>query len=156
MRILVLCAAFGLLFSSGPVWGQPPPLLREGQELVPAVPPVIWRATAAKVNGEVVIQLSYPGVRITDKKDAQGVTVTVAAWEDARPLTFGKEVRAYSGGGRSLSEEAVLKALAELVPVVCFVRSKPDDPKRPDPFYRSVFRDDAVLLVFEEKSLGLR
>jgi len=37
--------------------------------------------------------------------------------------------------------------------VVCFVRSKPDDPEQPDPFYTAMFRDDTVLLVFRRKDL---
>ncbi len=148
MRISVFCLALGLLFSAAPVWGQlPPPRLRKGEELVPTVPPAIYRATAAQVKGEVVVRLACPSVRITDKKDAQGVTLTVYVWEDMKPLTLGKELKAYSPTGKPLSKEAVLKALAAKVSVVCFVRSKRDDPEQPDPFYAAMFRNDAVLLV---------
>lgn len=64
---------------------------------------------------------------------------------------MGKEVKAYSQAGKPLGEEAVLKALAKQVSVVCFVRANPDDPEQPDPFYTALFRDDTVLLVLEGK-----
>jgi hypothetical protein len=154
MRISVFCVPLGLLFSAVPSWSQPFPSLKKGEELVPPVPPFIYRATAAEVKGEVVVRLSVPSGRITDKKDSQGVTVTVGVWVDMKPLTLGKGVKAYSQAGKLLSKEAVLKALAKQVPVVCFVRRKPDDPERPDPFYTGMFRDDAVLLVFQRKDVS--
>ena len=148
MRISVFCVTLVLLLSAIPVWGQPYPSLEKGDELVPTVPPVIYRAIAAEVKGEIVVRLSVPSIKMTDKKDARGVTMTVEVWGYMKPLTLGKEVKAYSPAGKPLSKEAVLKALATKVPVVCFVRSKPDNPEQPDPFYAAMFRNDAVLLVF--------
>jgi hypothetical protein len=153
MRISVCSVALGLLFSAVPGWSQPPPSLKKGEELVPKVPPAVYRATVAEVKGEVVVRLSGPSMRITDKKDAQNVTETVYVWEDLKPLTLGKEVKAYSQAGKSLSKEAVLRALAKQVSVVCFVRLKPDDPELPDPLYSAMFRDDTVLLVFQGNDL---
>lgn len=154
MRISILnVVLLVILLSAGSGWGQPFPLLKKGEELVPTVSPAIYRATATEVNGEVVIRLSSPGARITDKKDAQGVTVTVCVWEDRKPLTLGKEVKAYNQAGKPLSKESVLKALAKKVSVVCFVRSKPNDPVLPDPLYTSMFRKDVVLLVFRAHDL---
>ncbi len=147
MRILVFGVVFGLLFSIGPAWGQPYDMLKRGEELVPEVPPAIWRATAVEVKGEVVVRLSRPSLRITDKRNAQNVTETVQVWAvDTKPLTLGKEVKAYSQAGKPLGKEAVLKALATQASVVCFVRAT-DDLEPPDPFYTAMFRDDAVLLV---------
>jgi len=153
MRISAFCLPLGLLLSAVPAWGQPPPLLKKGEALVPAVPPSIYRATAAEVKGEVVVRLSVPSARITDKKDAENVTVMAYVWEDMKPLALDKEVKAYSQAGKLLSKEAVLKALAKQVSVVCFVLTKPDDPERPDPFYTAMFRDDTVFLVFQGKAL---
>jgi hypothetical protein len=153
MRISLFCVLFGLLFCAVPGWGQPPPTLKKGEELVPPVPPAIYRATAAEVKGEVVVRLSGPSDRVTDKKDAQNVTAMVDVWADLKPLTLGKEVNAYSQTGKPLSKEAVLKALAKQATVVCFVRLKPDDPEQPDPFYTALFRDDTVLLVFKAEAL---
>jgi hypothetical protein len=151
MRSSILYVALGLLSSASPTWGQPvPPLLKKGEELVPtARPNFVYRATAAEVNGKVVIRLSCPSLRLTGKKDAQNVSLGVYVWEDQKPLTLGKEVKAYSQAGKTLSKKAVLRALAKQVPVVHFVRRTPDDPERPDPFYMALFRDDTVLLVFQ-------
>ena len=125
--------------------------MKKGEELVPPVRPAIYRATAAEVDGDVRIRLSYPSVRTTGK----GAQMRQAfVWEERKkPLTLGKEVKAYSQAGKPLSKEAVLKALAKQVSVVCFVRANPDDPEQPDPFYAAMFRDDTVLLVLEAKSL---
>jgi hypothetical protein len=153
MRGSVAYMALGLLLSTASAWGQPYPPLKKGDELAPAVPPRIYRATAAEVTGKVVVQLSGPSARITDKKDAQGVTVTVHVWKDLKPLTLGKEIKAYSRAGRPLSNAAVLKALATQVSVVCFVRLNPDDPEQPDPLYTAMFRDDTVSLVFQGNDL---
>jgi hypothetical protein len=95
------------------------------------------------VDGDVRIRLSFPSVRTSGKERA-----IVYVWEERKkPLTLGKEVKAYSQAGKPMSEEAVLKALAKQVSVVCFVRVNPDDPERPDPFYTAMFRDDTVLVV---------
>ncbi len=150
MRRSVYFVALGLLFSAVLALGQMlPPTVKKGDELVPAVRPVIYRATAAEMNGEVVVRLSYPTARLNGKKDAHNVSQWVHVWEERRPpFTFGKEVKAYSQAGKPMSKEAVLKALAKPAAVVCFVRASPDEPERPDPFYTAVFRDDTVLLVF--------
>ncbi|MGH7171021.1 MAG: hypothetical protein ACRELF_04715 [Gemmataceae bacterium] len=151
MRNSVLYVTLGLLFFTSPTWSQPvPPLLKKGEELVPtARPNFVYRATAAEVDDKVVIRLSSPSLRLTGKKDAQNVSLGVYVWEDNKPLTLGKEVKAYSQAGKTLSKEAVLKALAKQVPVVHFVRRKRDDPELPDPFYMVLFRDDTVLLVLQ-------
>ncbi len=153
MRSLVLCAALGFLAFASPAWGQPLiPLLKKGEELVPAArPDFAYRATAAEVNGKVMIRLSSPSARRTGKTDARNLTLLVYVWEDWKPLTLGKEVKAYSQAGKMLSNEAVLKALAKPVSVVYFVRAKPDDPEQPDPFYMALFRDDTVVLVFQSQ-----
>ena len=153
MRISLCWVPLGLLLCAVPGWGQPPPMLKKGDELFPPVRPRIYRATAAEVKGEVVVRLSGPSPRVTDKKDARNVTAMVYVWEDVKPLALGKEVKAYSRTGKPLSKEAVLKALAKRVSVVCFVRLKPDDPETPDPIYAALFRDDTVLLVFKSEAL---
>ena len=103
-----------------------PPELKKGEELVPPVRPNIYRATAAEADGEVVIRLSCPSLRSTEK-DAQRTSVYV--WEKRKePLTLGKDVKAYSQAGKPLSKEAVLNALAKPVAVICFVRDNPDRP----------------------------
>jgi hypothetical protein len=145
--------ALGLLFSAAPSWGQPYPRFKTGEEVAPAVPPRIYRATAAEVKGDVVVQLTGRSARITDKKDVQGVTLTVHVWENMKPLTLGKEIKAYSQAGKPLSKEAVLKALAKQVSVVCFVRLQPGDPEQPDPLYTAMFRYDTVVLVFHGNDL---
>ncbi len=149
MRSSVFYAALGLLFFTVPAWGQlAPPMLEKGkgEELAPPVQPFIYRATAAEVDGKVVIRLSWPSLQTTGKGAQKDL---VYVWEKRKePQTLGKDVKAYSQAGKPLSKEAVLKALAKPVAVVCFVRANADDPERPDPFYTAMFRDDAVLLVF--------
>lgn len=152
MRSSVLFVAVGLLSTTAPAWGQPLiPLLRKGEEPVPtARPNFVYRAVAAEVEGKVVIRLSHPSARFTGKRTADGASEVVYVWEDMKqPLTLGKEVKAYSQAGKALGKEAVLKALAKQVSVVHFVRAKREDPEQPDPFYMAMFRDDAVLLVFQ-------
>ncbi len=150
MRITAFIA---MLICSNAGWAQPYPLLKKGDELAPAVPPRIYRATALEGKSEVVIQLRSRNARITDKKDADNVTVMAYVWEDMKPLTLDKEIKAYSQAGKPLDKEAVLKALAKQTAVVCFVRVGPDDPERPDPIYAAMFRDDTVFLVFQGKDL---
>ena len=156
MRILVFCVFFGLLFSISPAWGQPCEMLKEGEELAPQKnPPVFLRATATEVKGEVAVWLSRPVIRWTVKRNAQipetgytyPVSGAVLVWAaDKRPLTLGKEVKAYSQSGKPLSKEAVLKALSKQATVVCFERAT-DDLEPPDPFYTAMFRDDTILLM---------
>lgn len=153
MRISVVCAAFGLLYFAATGWAQPYPPLKKGEELAPAVPPSIYRATATEVKGEVVVQLTGRAARITDKKDTQGITWPVYVWADTKPFTLGKEVKAYGQDGKPLGKEAVLKALAKRVSVVCFVRLEPGDPGKPDPLYTAMFRADTVFLTFHGNDL---
>jgi len=108
MRIFI-----AMLICSSSGWAQPYPLLKKGEELAPAVPPQIYRATAVEVKGEVVIKLRSRNDRITDKKDADNVTLMAYVWEDTKPLTLGKDVKAYSQGGKSLDKAGGIKRISE-------------------------------------------
>lgn len=134
-------------------WGQPR-AVKDGEIIKPApeIAPQICKATAIKKDGKVVIHITGPELLIRRKdpvdKDSKD---WVVAWTKRDSLVLGKQIRAYKPSGKKLDEAAVLKALAKLVAVACFQRMHKDAPEMPDPFYRGVFRDDIVILVYEAK-----
>ena len=151
MRKLAYWLSLGLLLLPAYVSGQPTPI-RKGDKLAPAVAPSVSMASAVERGGEVVVQISLPGIRLTEKTE-KNVKGWVYVWEAVAPMTLGKQVLAYTPAGKRSDKEAVVKALARPVPVACFVRKNPDDPELPDPAYAGVFRDDTVLLVFKAQDM---
>ncbi|MBI2806463.1 MAG: hypothetical protein HYX68_15895 [Planctomycetes bacterium] len=146
MRRLKIPILFALLLlPTAHSSGQPGPI-GKGDVVAPAVAPKVYMATAAQRGGEVVIRVSAPGMRLTNKdKDGKG---WVYCWTEMAAMTLDKQVLAYNPAGKRLDRKAVVKALIKPVLVVCFIRMTPHDPKRPDPAYAGVFKDGTVLLVF--------
>jgi hypothetical protein len=141
--VLLLPAAYGS--------GQPAPI-KEGEvvKLAPTVAPMVYMATAVERDGEVVVRVSAPAMRLTVKN---GKTSVVYCWEEVAPMTLDKQVLAYNPAGKRLDKKAVVKALTQPVSVACFIRMTPDDPETPDPAYAGVFKDETVLLVFQAKDM---
>jgi hypothetical protein len=54
---------------------------------------------------------------------------------------------------KPLEPKALLKALSQPRGVAVFVRSYTNDPPTPAPFYRSLFRSDAILLVIKAEDI---
>src|SRR6185369_13205141 len=80
------------------------------------------------------------------------VNTIVMGGEEGRPMTLGKQVRAYRPDGKEADAAAVLKALKEPGPVACFTRGQQaptDKPQAPDAFYLKVLREDGIALVFD-------
>ena len=152
MRRMILLAlgVFILLVSLG--WSQPSGV-GKNEKRAPNVEPHVFRATATEVKGEVVVQVACPCIRLPYDAERKPLQGTVYVWEEIKPLTLGKEVAAYSQAGRPVGKEAVLKALAKPTMAVCFVRSNADDPERPDPVFLEVFREEAVILVYNAKDI---
>lgn len=150
MRIAIVGLIFGSLVIAAAGQGQPLGL-RPGEvvERAPDVAPKICRATAAEHDGELVVRISAPAVRLQER-DANNPRGRgwMQCWAESFPLVLGRQVQAYSTSGRLLDKQAVAKALAQPTGVVCFERLHPDDAENPDPAYASLFRDDVVLLVF--------
>ena len=153
MRVNFALLGIGLLFVAFPAWAQPRGV-KEGEVILaaPAVAPHIYRATAVKQDGKVVIRISARETllrsRNTDHKEAKD---WIDCWTEMDPLLFEQQIRAYKPSGDKINEEAVLEALKKPVAVVCFQRTHKSDPELPDPFYTKAFRDDVVILVFEAK-----
>ena len=153
LRAKVAGLGIGLLLVAFPIWAQPRGV-KEGEviEAAPAVAPNIYRATAVKQDGHVVIQVSARESLLRNRAPDQKETKDwIDCWTKIDPLIFEQQIRAYKPSGDRINEAAVLEALAKPVAVVCFQRTHTSDPELPDAFYTGLFRDDVVILVFEAK-----
>ena len=141
MRVLILSVVLTVV-PAGTAQDKPPP----------GPHPVLWLASATQQNGKVVVQISMPGLPPPpmDPKDkpAEG-----SVWVELRKVTLGKTVQALRINGERAEPKTVLKALAKPKGVAVFVRTKENDPRRPDPFYLALLRDDTLVLVVNEKDI---
>jgi hypothetical protein len=122
--------------------------------------PKLWQASAAKVDGKVLIQIARPVEQATPDGGprADGVVIqpsgSVMNWvNDSKKLTLGKNVIAFRTDGKVMEPDAVLKALAKSKGVAVFVRSNPSNTTRPEAFYLDLLREDAIALVAEQKDI---
>ncbi len=151
--VCVALLGTGLLGVALPAWSQPRGV-KDGEviEEAPAVAPNLYRATAVKQDGEVVIRISARETRLKKREPGNKESKDwIDCWTEMDPLIFGQQIRAYKPSGESIKEAALLEALAKPVAVVCFQRAHISDPEKPDSFYMGLFRDDVVILVFEAK-----
>ena len=131
----------------------------QDKEAPPGLPPRLWRASASRQDGKIVILLGMP------MKRAKGVVVkrpdgtsmlpaeTETYWGEFSKVDLGRTVKAFCVNGKPLEPDAVLKALAEPKGVAIFLRARPDEPTRPHPFYLALFREGTVILVINEKDI---
>lgn len=141
----------GLLSVAMAAWGQPRGIKPgEAIDVAPEVEPDLYKATAVKQDGDVMIRISARETRIANvPPDDKKAKPWIACWTEMKPLILGRQIRAYKSTGQKLTDAAVLEALAKPVPVLCFQRKHESDPEQPDAFYANVFRDSVVILVFE-------
>lgn len=153
LRIELALLGIVLLLAACQAWAQPRGV-KEGEviEAAPAVAPNIYRATAVKQDGKVMIRISARETRL-QRRDANHKEAKdwIDCWTEMDPLIFEQQIRAYKPSGDRISEAAVLEALKKTVAAVCFQRVHKSDPELPDPFYTRTLRDDVVILVFEAK-----
>ena len=74
-------------------------------------------------------------------------------WVHLRKVTLGDTVHAFAVDGKPTEPKAVLKALAEPKGVAVFIRSYPNDPLIPAPFYRALLREDTIILVVRAEDI---
>ena len=153
LRMTLAWVAIGVPLVALTAWGQPRGV-KDGEkiEVAPAVAPDIYRATAVKEDGQVVIRVSARENRLVNSDpDDPDAKDWIDCWTEMEPLVLGDQIRAYRPSGEKIDEAALLETLARPAAVACFQRTHKSDPERPDPFYADAFRDDLVLLVFEAK-----
>jgi hypothetical protein len=152
-RVNAALVATGIMLVALPAWAQPRGV-KEGEviEAAPAVAPNIYKATAVKRDGKVMIHISARETRLRNKEpDDKETKDWIDCWTEMAPLVFDEQIRAYKPSGDRINETAILRALAKPVAVACFQRTHKSDPKVPDPFYTGLFRDNVVIFVFEAK-----
>jgi hypothetical protein len=152
MRVLTLLSATLLLFV--PVGSA------QEKDAPPGQPPRLWLASASEQDGKVVIQIAQPaerggpGGRGGFEPGVKTLPATmIMKWFNLRKVTLGKTVQAFRVNGERAEPKSVLKALAKPKGVAVFVRTKENDPRRPDPFYLALLRDDTLVLVVNEKDI---
>jgi hypothetical protein len=126
----------------------------------PGPPPRLWRASASEQDGKVVIQIAKPEERL-GRDGARGLepgvkslpATMVMNWSNLEKVTLGKTVQAFRVSGQRAEPKLVLKALGKPKGVAVFVRSRESDPAMPDPFYLALLREDALVLVVNEKDI---
>jgi hypothetical protein len=123
-------------------------------------PPRLWLASAFDRDGKVVVQIAQleeqggpggpggfePGVKTVP-------ATTVMKWCNLRPVTLGKTAQAFRVNGERVEANLVLKALAKPKGVAVFVRTKESDPANVDPFYLALLREDALVLVVNDRDI---
>ena len=152
MRVLMLLSATLLLFA--------PVGRAQEKDAPPGQPPQLWLASAFEQDGQVVVQIAKPveqGGRGGRGGFEPGVKTlpasTVMKWFNLRKVTLGKTVQALRINGERAEPKTVLKALAKPKGVAVFVRTKENDPRRPDPFYLALLREDTLVLVVNDKDI---
>jgi hypothetical protein len=123
-------------------------------------PPQLWLASASEQDGMVVIQIAKPEERAGVggpggfEPGVKTLPATmVMKWSDLRKVTLGKTAQAFRVNGERAEPKSVLKALGKPKGVAVLVRTKEDDPTRPDPFYLALLREDTLLLVVNHKDI---
>src|SRR5436190_15845073 len=130
------------------VLGLVSPVLAQEKPPAPkGPPPMIALAAAKEEGGAVVVRVSMlrSETRPQPENGRQG-TVMAMVWQEGRPLTLGKQVRAYRPDGKPADAAAVLKALGHPAAAACFVQFTPPGAKEqpleaPDAFYLHVLRE---------------
>jgi hypothetical protein len=152
MRGLTLLSVTLLLFAQ--VGGA------QEKDAPPGQAPQLWLASASEQNGQVVIQIAKPEERAGAggpggfEPGVKTLPATwVMKWSDLRKVTLGKTVQAFRVNGERAEPKSVLKALGKAKGVAVFVRTKDDDPTRPDPFYLALLREDTLVLVVNQKDI---
>jgi hypothetical protein len=122
--------------------------------------PKLWQASAAMVDGKVLIQLARPVEQGTPDgvRRADGVVMqpsgTVWNWVDfPKKMTLCKNVIAFHADGKVVEPDVVVKALAKPTGVAVFVRPNVSKETRPEAFYLHLLREDTIVLVAEQKDI---
>jgi hypothetical protein len=138
MRWFLTLATLLLIVPAGNAQEKQPP---------PGDPPHLWRASAAKQDGKIVIQIAHQD--FVDPRKA--VPREPMRWENWRPVTLGETVRAFGVDGKALEPKEVLKLLAEPKLVAVFVRqfisNQPRDLSDPEPYYLAALREGTIVLI---------
>lgn len=130
------------------------------QEAPPGQPPQLWRASASEQEGKVVIQIAQP-IEQADGGGPGGFEEgvrslppdTVMRWSNLRKVALGQTAQAFRANGQRAEPKAVLKGLAEPKGVAVFIRTKESDPRKPDPFYLALLREETLVLVVNNKDI---
>jgi len=151
MRSFLLASTLPLLFAVFAAADEKPK-----DEAPRSNSPLLLQASAKLADGTVLVRIDSPieqGVGPLVHRDGIGSLppYAIMRWLERRTLTLGKTVQAYRTDGKPADAEAVLKALTKPKGVAVFVRSRKDDPAKPDPFYLSLLRQDTLALMVEEK-----
>jgi RNA polymerase sigma factor (sigma-70 family) len=142
--------------SAGPL----PPAGDQEKDAPTGPPPQLWLASASEEKGKVVIQIASPQERggtdlVRGLEPGVGSLpgTVVMKWSNLPKVTLGKTVHAFRVDGGLARPDAVLKALARPKGVAVFIRTKDKDPTSPDPFYLAMLREDAVVLVLNQRDI---
>jgi hypothetical protein len=111
----------------------------------PGESPQLWRASAARMDEDVVIQISRPEYVTPPNVLHPGARV----WKNLRPATLGNSARVFRSNGDPMKPDDVLKALAKPTGLAVFVRYTRDELTKPDSFYLAMLHEETCVLVVD-------
>lgn len=151
-KLPTLCALLSL-FLVGSATAQPGPIpLKEGDVVAPFLTPEICRAKAFKKDGKTNVQIIVRALRVTERPPGdEEARAWLYIWDELESLILGEQINAFTSDHKKMSEEELLKALAKETSAVCIRRKHKEDPKIPEDYFKSMFRKDIVVLVFDAK-----
>lgn len=152
MRVLLSLLAMLLLFVAV---GN-----AQEKDAPPGESPHLWQASAWEQEGKVVVQIAEPHERGGTAGRGgfePGVgtlpSKTVMKWSNFPKVVLGKSVHAFRASGLRAEPKSVLQSLAKPKCVAVFLRTQESDPTKPDPFYLAPLRDDAIVLIVDQKDI---
>ncbi len=112
-------------------------------------PPQLWRASAEKQNGEIVIQICRPEY-LTPR---QAVAAEGMKWRYLKPVAMGESIRAFDVHGKRVDSGELLKSLEKPKGVAVFVRFY-DRLLDPDPTYLEMLREGTIIFVVSADAIA--